>query len=348
MNKRVTIMDIARETNVTHTTVYKALNNKPSINENTRMRIMETAAAMGYRANKVAQSLVRKSMTIGIIMEGYDSEYSRDLVRGINDGLDELFDDKIEGIFTEFEPSGNKDTTVQKIMELAGNGIDGIIFMPYAACQEYIEMIDRLNEQKIPVILVTAEIPDSRRVTAIRPNGRLVGSIGAELLHLVHSGNKNAVFIGNKNVIHHQEIIDSFAERNSALGKKMIAVYETQDDDMIAYYCAERLFKDHPEVDGIFIGTSHSVGICRKITEIGLKGRVAVISTDIFNELTEYIENDTVKATIYQNSYRQGKLAVREMFGYLTGNHNVQETIFVNPEILIKSNYRQYLYQENK
>ncbi|MCL2834862.1 MAG: LacI family transcriptional regulator [Treponema sp.] len=346
MGNRVTIMDIAKKTNVTHTTVYKALNNKQYVKEETKKRILEAAASMGYRANKVAQSLVRKSQKIGIVIEGYYSDYSLDLIRGIKDGLNDLFDDKVEGVFTEFETSYDREKTLRKINDLKIQGVDGIIFAPYAVCQEHIDMIELLYSDDIPVVLVTADIPNSKRVTTIRPNGRLVGSIGAELLRLCQKGKTRAVFVGNKNVVHHQEIIDGFTEKSNEEGYEVAAVYETQDDDMIAYYSAERLLKDHPQVSGIYIGTSHSVGVCRKIIELGLDKQISVIGTDIFNELIEYIEKDTVKATIYQNSYMQGKLAVSEMFKYLTEKIVTDDTIYVNPEILLKCNYKQYMEQE--
>ena len=343
MSKRITIMDIAKATNVTHTTVYKALRNKPYISKETRKRILEAAKSMGYRANKVAQSLVRKNIKIGIIIEGYISTYSNELIRGIKEGLDELIDDKIEGVFSEFEPSHGKEKIIKKITNFTSAGAQGIIFSPYAACDEYAEMIAKLEKKGIPVILVTADIPDSKKLTTIRPDGILVGSIGAELLHLFKSGNNFAVFTGNRNVIHHQEIVDGFTEKTRSLSHKVIGVYETRDDYKTAYHSAELLLNDHPETDGIFVGTSHSAGICKKITELGLEKKITVITTDVFPELAEYIENGIVRATIFQNSFMQGKMAVNEMFRYLTGDSVTGDKVFVNPEILIKSNYKKYM-----
>ena len=346
MSKRVTILDIAKAANVSHTAVYKALNNKPYVREETKRRILETAEEMGYRANKLAQSMVRKSIRIGLILEGYYSDFSNDLVRGVKDGLEALLDYKVEGVFAEFDASHSREKTIERVRALKTDGVDGIIFSPYTACLEYVEMIDWLDGEGIPVILVTADIPGSNRITVVRQNGRLVGEIGAELLDLFRAGEHSAVFVGNKCVVHHQEIIDGFEEKIRGLGHEMTAVYETQDDDMIAYYSTERLTRDHPEVTGIFIGTSHSIGVCRKIAELGLERKITIIGTDIFRELTEFIESGTVSATIYQNSYMQGRLAVDELFKYLTEHRVTEQNIFVKPDILIKSNYKLYISDE--
>jgi len=343
MSKRVTILDIAKAANVSHTAVYKALNNKPYVSEETKKRILEIAGEMGYKANKLAQSMVRKSIRIGLILEGYYSDFSDDLVRGVKDGLEALLDYKVEGVFAEFDASHSREKTIERIHALQAAGVDGIIFSPYTARPEYVGMIGQLDNEGIPVVLVTADIPDSKRVATVRQNGRLVGAIGAELMELFRAGERSAVFVGNKSVVHHQEIIDGFAEKMLSLGREVTAVYETQDDDAIAYYSTERLMKDHPEVTGIFIGTAHSVGVCRKLIELGLERKVTIIGTDIFKELTEFIESGAVSATIYQNSYMQGRLAVDELFKYLTEHRVTDRNIFVKPDILIKSNYTLYL-----
>jgi len=347
MSKRVTILDIAKAANVTHTTVYKALNNKSYVSAETKKRILEAAEEMGYKANKLAQSMVRKTLKIGLALEGYYSDYSDDLVRGVKDGLDALFDYKVEGVFSEFDASHSRDKTIERIHTLTAAGVDGIIFSPYMACPEYVEMIGQLDNEGIPVILVTADIPNSKRIAAVRQNGHLVGAIGAELMELFRAGDHSAVFVGNKSVVHHQEIIDGFTEKMLNLGCGITAVYETQDDDRIAYYSTERLLKDHPETTGIFIGTSHSVGVCRKVVELGLERKVTIIGTDIFKELTEFIESGTVSATIYQNSYMQGRLAVEELFKYLTEHRVTEQNIFVKPDILIKSNYKLFISDES-
>jgi LacI family transcriptional regulator len=66
----VTIIEIAKLSNCSVSTVSKALNNYPDVSEKTRKRIMKIAAEAGYIPNATAQSLVRKkSNTIGVVYE---------------------------------------------------------------------------------------------------------------------------------------------------------------------------------------------------------------------------------------------------------------------------------------
>lgn len=65
----ITIKDIAKMTNLSVSTVSRALNNHPAINENTRKMVMEYVERLHYIPNRTAQNLVnRKNHTIGFMI----------------------------------------------------------------------------------------------------------------------------------------------------------------------------------------------------------------------------------------------------------------------------------------
>ena len=57
MAGKTTIYDIAKKLNITAATVSRALNNNPKISEATRKLVLETAAKMNYKQNKLALAL---------------------------------------------------------------------------------------------------------------------------------------------------------------------------------------------------------------------------------------------------------------------------------------------------
>jgi DNA-binding LacI/PurR family transcriptional regulator len=65
----VTIKDIAREANISYSTVSRALTGHPQVNDETRNKILKLASEMGYTPNALAKGLVSKNTdTIDLII----------------------------------------------------------------------------------------------------------------------------------------------------------------------------------------------------------------------------------------------------------------------------------------
>lgn len=80
----VTIKEIARECNVSATTVSNILNGKPKVSEQTKQRVLKTVEKMGYRPNYIAQGLRnQRTKTIGIIAEDIAQFSTPEIVEGI-------------------------------------------------------------------------------------------------------------------------------------------------------------------------------------------------------------------------------------------------------------------------
>lgn len=81
---RVTILDIAKELNITAATVSRALNNHPSIRESTKQIVRLTADKLNYQPNKIASSLrLGKSKIIGVIIPSAEISFFGSVVHGI-------------------------------------------------------------------------------------------------------------------------------------------------------------------------------------------------------------------------------------------------------------------------
>lgn len=88
MSEKITIYDIAKRLNITAATVSRALNNNPKIKESTRKLVIETAAAMNYKQNRLALALQSgRSNNIGVIVPRIDSNFFASVIRGIEEEL---------------------------------------------------------------------------------------------------------------------------------------------------------------------------------------------------------------------------------------------------------------------
>jgi LacI family transcriptional regulator len=143
----VTIKDIARLANVSHTTVSRALNNSSLINDKTKNRIKQMAEELNYTPNVNAKSLVTlRSYNIGLffstINSGTSANFFYDVVRGVNMMIKDQYNLVVKSI-DEFESNFNRITSRQ---------YDGIIVMSQTRDDQAI--IEHAISKGIPVVLL--------------------------------------------------------------------------------------------------------------------------------------------------------------------------------------------------
>ncbi|MFS0656128.1 LacI family DNA-binding transcriptional regulator [Bacillus sp. 179-C3.3 HS] len=146
----VTIKDIAKLANVSHTTVSRALNNSPFIKEKTRQKILSIAKQLNYSPNVHARGLVsQKSFTIGLfftsLTEGTSSSFFVDALKGVNRVMTEHYNMFVRGI-DDFQDY----TTIHK------QRYDGILLMSQSEHDE--AFIHHVKNQGIPIIVLNRRV----------------------------------------------------------------------------------------------------------------------------------------------------------------------------------------------
>lgn len=87
----ITIKEIARECNVSPTTVSNILNGRPNVGEETRKRVLEIVRERGYQPNYIARGLrIQKTRMIAIIVEDLVQFSTAGVVDGIMQSCEKL------------------------------------------------------------------------------------------------------------------------------------------------------------------------------------------------------------------------------------------------------------------
>lgn len=87
-SRSVTIIDVAREANVSYSTVSRVLNNYPHIKPEKRARVLETAKRLGYVANPMARTLAGgQARVIGLLVPDLMTEYTAQILTGVDEEL---------------------------------------------------------------------------------------------------------------------------------------------------------------------------------------------------------------------------------------------------------------------
>ena len=84
------LKDIAKELNISLSTVHKAMTGKGGVSEERRREVMATAKRLGYKVNSVAQTLARKDINLGIIMPSAWQDYFAEMKDGMTEEAEKL------------------------------------------------------------------------------------------------------------------------------------------------------------------------------------------------------------------------------------------------------------------
>jgi LacI family transcriptional regulator len=80
-----TIRDVARASEVSIATVSRVFNESPLVSEETRQRVLEVAARLGYWPNGIARSLITsRTHTLGALLPDLHGEFFSEVIHGID------------------------------------------------------------------------------------------------------------------------------------------------------------------------------------------------------------------------------------------------------------------------
>ncbi|WP_310557981.1 LacI family DNA-binding transcriptional regulator [Flavobacterium sp.] len=148
MSLRTTIYDIAKELDITAATVSRALNNNPKISESTRKLVLETAAKMNYKQNRLALALRSgKSNNVGVIVPRIDSNFFASVIRGIEE---ELYPEGYHVIICQTREDETRE--LENINTLLNTQVDGILMSISNVIEENNRAFKRIVDKNVPLV----------------------------------------------------------------------------------------------------------------------------------------------------------------------------------------------------
>ena len=124
MKRKITLKQIARELDVSISTVSKALKNSKEISEDTRTKVQAFAKLYNYRPNNIALSLKnRQTKTIGILIPDIVHHFFSKVINGIDNVAAKRGYNVIVGLSNE-----SFDKEVINMEMLANGSIDGLFY----------------------------------------------------------------------------------------------------------------------------------------------------------------------------------------------------------------------------
>lgn len=154
-DRPVTIKDIARKFKCSPSTVSRALNNHPLINEDTRRNLQEYAQKVGYQRNSVSLSLLNKRTgTLGVIVPTLNHQHETAIIEGLQSILQPL------GYLMNICVS-NESYLLEKeyVDKLLANRVEGIFLSISQETYDsgHYEHLESIIQRKVPLIFIDRE-----------------------------------------------------------------------------------------------------------------------------------------------------------------------------------------------
>ena len=89
-------------------------------------------------------------------------------------------------------------------------------------------------------------------------------------------------------------------------------------------------------ISGIYVATGAVSGVCRAVCESGGAGKIKIIATDLSDDCRRNMESGVIYATIYQNTFLQGVMAVSMFHRHFSAGKSLDDKILVPPVLFTK------------
>jgi LacI family transcriptional regulator len=331
---------IAEMANVSIGSVDRALHGRNGIRETTRQRILQIARQIGYTPNLAARALsaAKTPVRIGVCIPREIHFFYDHLWGGV---LDEARRWAQLGVVFKYRPVralGEHDTKAFK--DLLKSRVNGII-VAAGNPKDLSPLIDEAEEKGLRVICVSTDAPESRRSSIVSVDPWRNGSLAGELMgKFLPPNSKVAVVAGMLKALDHRKKTDGFSDAfpRHCPGGEIVSIIEGHEDEDESFQKTFDLLGRVPHLAGLYVNTVNCLPVCRALGARRLAGKVKLITTDLFAEMSPYFEKGTISASIYQQPYRQGQIAVRLMADHLMSKSSFPPTVHLSPGVVMSSN----------
>lgn len=266
MAKRTTVYDIAKELNVTVSTVSRALNNISTISESTRKAVLETAKRMNYRPNKIASSLTSgKTYTIGILIPSAQIQFFASVIHALETSL-KSFGYSIL-LYQTNESLASEKNGITTLLEAQ---VDGIVASMSLETQD-VSHFEKVKEEGKPLIIFD-RTHDDLVSPMVKIDDVHAGYIATK--HLIDQGYRKIAYITTKHKIKiFRERFDGYVKGLEEAGLQVNPAYTIFGDLTVegGSLGTKELLKLRERPDAIIGGDDYvALGIIKALHEQGI------------------------------------------------------------------------------
>ena len=341
MIKPPTIKDIARQLNISVSTVSRAIRNASDVNKETKQAVMNLVEELNYQPNQLALSLRNKQThTIGVIVPNLDYVLSM-MVKGIDEVA-------LEAGYTVMicqsnESFGREILNTRRLLESL---VDGFIVSVSSETKNF-DHIKKIQEKEIPLVIFDRVTPHLK-APSVRIDNEDGGFQATE--HLIEQGYKRiAILAGPKNLDISNKRMDGYL---AALKKHGIKVDQSlimhcDFNQDYAFFATEELLAMKKRPDAIFtISDRMAIGAMLAIKKKGLNmpqdiGLVGFNDEPILSLMSPSI------SSVEQPSFELGKVTAKLFIEAMHNNGDMNDVEkILKPKLLVRESSQKIIIKK--
>ncbi len=328
----ITIGDVARMANVSKGTVSAVLNNKNTVSEATRKKVLKVIEKLNYRPNQVARSLSsRQTKSIGLVIKEIDNPYFAKVMKGV-------FDVCVKSGYTVLLGSSELDPEQerQSVETLRNQQVDGLIISPLHGDNKDFTYLAELLRYKYPLVMLEPVKNFTTNVVGV-DNAKAAYAAISYLINLGHS--EIAYFAGPLYSAHSENRLEGYKQalmdHNIPIRKNFIIQVGSNIDD--GHKAGKILFSNlENSPTAVFCYNDLvAVGLVDVLIEMGISipDEISVIG---FDDIT-FCESARIPlTTVHMPTYQIGEAATRLLINQISNREQVLNERIVFDAHLVK------------
>ena len=324
-NKRHSIKDIARNLNVSPTTVSFVLNGKgkeKKISDEVIKRVQDYTKEINYKPNMLARSLrTGKTKILVFMVEDISNHFFAKIARIIEDIA------YAKGYRVLFCSNENEDNRSRALLNLFfERQVDGFIIIPSSGIQKDIE---ELMKNDIPVVLFDRYFPELDTHYVVIDN---YDASFRATTHLIENGYRDIAFVTTD--VQQMQMLDRLRGYEAAVAAEglkptILRVPFGETDSSSGRSLIERFIADNPHIDSVYFSTNYltqgGMEVLKRtnVTSIDALGIVTFDDNELFRINTPSI------SAVAQPQEEIAQELMRIMLHLLKNRNKVTETMKV-------------------
>jgi LacI family transcriptional regulator len=353
---RVTQADIAKSLGISLKTVQRAFRAPDSVSERLRREIFEHAQERGYRHDRAAQALQRKSTRrLAIVTADSPSYFWDDIRTGVDLARSQIeyLGFEVEYLTVRLGDQVGYDTAIAELIR-RGTDVFGLVNHIGFDMRRTVDSLARAGKP-FAAFNIDFDIPE--RIAYVGPDYHQQGDLAGELVSKLMVGNERKrilVLTGSDhgvNIIPGADIqtskIRGFRERiaRSLPDADMVEIPLIEDGVVVPWDLVRKALPDDTSPsDVLFCIPPFPEPLLDWAADRPVEARPRIVGFDVSPRITRYLETGVITAEIFQSPAFQGYAIVKLIEAWLESSaFPVGRRFLVTSEVILESNSHQKL-----